>query len=86
MTLSLLLTLSLFLTLPLQFMLEVMNIHHGNPEIIASACELLAYLAANADNIVTIAAAGGIPVRIAFLLHPRNHNPIPPTLHYPNLP
>jgi hypothetical protein len=64
-----------------------MKIYLGNPEILALACDILLFLAQNVKHSDTIAGSGGIAVRVDFLLrHPRNPNPIPLMLPYPNLP
>ena len=46
-----------------------MKLYPNNPDIIMLACGLLPHLAEKPVNHITIAAAGGIPVRIVTLVH-----------------
>ena len=46
-----------------------MKTHPDNAAVLDNACKVLSNLAANADDKVAIAAAGGIAVRIAALGH-----------------
>ena len=71
---------NLTLVLFFQATMQVIKTHHSNPEILAPACGCLGHLADNDDNLVTIAAAGGIQVQITtFPLLPLQslftHNP-----------